>query len=113
MNQSNNYRALSCVIGKLLDKVILSKCQELTDTSQQQFGFKKAHSTTQCTFIVNEVVQLYNSSGSDVYIALLDASRAFDRVEYIKLFEIKPQTCNLSSLFKTSTIFCYLYPIIN
>ena len=90
MNQSNNYRAiaLSCVIGKLLDKVILSKCQELTDTSQQQFGFKKAHSTTQCTFIVNEVVQLYNSSGSDVYIALLDASRAFDRVEYIKLFEI-------------------------
>lgn len=90
MNQSDNYRAiaLSCVIGKLLDKVILSKCQELADTSQQQFGFKKAHSTTQCTFIVNEVVQLYNSSGTDVYIALLDASRAFDRVEYIKLFEI-------------------------
>ena len=55
MNDSDNYRgiALSCVVGKLLDKVILRKCQDLQDTSQQQLGFKKAHSTMQCTFIVN------------------------------------------------------------
>ena len=49
MNDSNNYRgiALSCVVGKLLDKIILRKCQALVDTSYQQFGFKKSHSTVQ------------------------------------------------------------------
>ena len=90
MNDSDNYRgiALSCVVGKLLDKIILKKCQDLQETSHQQFGFKKAHSTVQCTFVVNEVTHLYNSSGSDVYITLLDASRAFDRVDYIKLFRL-------------------------
>ena len=90
MNDSDNHRgiALSCVVGKLLDKIILKKCHDLQDTSHQQFGFKKAHSTIQCTFVVNEVTQLYNSSGSDVYITLLDASRAFDRVDYIKLFRL-------------------------
>ena len=57
-------------------------------TSSHQFGFKKSHSTTLCTFIVNETIQYYINNDSSVASVLLDASKAFDRVEYVKLFRL-------------------------
>ena len=90
LSDSENYRAiaLSSIMGKLLDKVFLLKCASLSNTSDMQFGFKKGHSTMQCSFVVREVIEYYNSRGSDVYIALLDASKAFDRVEFTSLFRL-------------------------
>ena len=57
-------------------------------TTDHQFGFKPGHSTTQCTFVVVEVVQYYLNDGSRVYAILLDASQAFDRVHFIKMFKL-------------------------
>jgi len=90
LNDSNNYRAiaLSSILSKALDHIILFKYQESLCTSDLQYGFKKHHSTTQCTFIVNEVIEYYLKNGSNVNIVLLDASKAFDRVNYIKLFKL-------------------------
>ena len=53
-----------------------------------QFGFKSESSTTACTFVLDEVVNYYNRNSSDVHVVLLDASKAFDRVDHIKLFNI-------------------------
>ena len=53
-----------------------------------QFGFKAKYSTTHCTFALNEVVDYYSRQGSSVFVALLDASRAFDQVHYIRLFRL-------------------------
>ena len=39
-----------------------------------------------CTFAVSEVIQYYLNNSSDVFVMLLDASKAFDRVELMKLF---------------------------
>ena len=39
-----------------------------------------------CTFMALETIERYNNSGSEVHVVLLDASKAFDRVDYIKLF---------------------------
>ncbi len=90
VNNSDNYRAiaLSSILGKLLDKILLLKCNHVFLTSDLQYGFKKKHSTNQCTFVVNEIVQYYISNGSNVFLTLLDASRAFDRVQYVKLFRL-------------------------
>jgi len=90
LNCSDNYRAiaLSSVMGKLLDKIVLDKCTDVFTTSMYQYGFKRAHSTSQCTFVVNETIQYYLNNNSNVYTTLLDASRAFDRVEYVKLFRV-------------------------
>ena len=51
-----------------------------------QFGFKEKFSTSQCTFVMSEIISYYNYNRSDVYVMLLDASKAFDRVNYLRLF---------------------------
>ena len=33
-----------------------------------------------------ETIEYYNENGSDCYLFLLDASKAFDRVEYVNFF---------------------------
>ena len=87
---SDNFRAitLSSIVGKLLDLIILSKEQGALLTSQLQFGFKENISTTQCTYVMQETISYYNANRSNVYALKLDASKAFDRVKFSKLFRI-------------------------
>jgi hypothetical protein len=95
--KSDNYRgvALSSICGKLMDRTLLNKCQSEFETSDLQFGFKPGHSTTHCTFVVDEVVNYYLNRNTDVHAVLLDASKAFDRVHFGKLFKLllKRNTC--------------------
>ncbi len=58
---SYNYRAiaLSSIIGKILDWVILIKERHVLKSSNLQFGFKTDLSTTQCTFCMMETVNYY------------------------------------------------------
>ena len=90
LNDSSNYRAIamSNILGKLLDKVILANHTMALKSSDLQFGFKSESYTTACTFVLDEVVNYYNRNGSEVHVVLLDASKAFDRVDHIKLFNI-------------------------
>lgn len=46
------------------------------------------YSTQQCSFVVNEVVQYNLKNKSTMYACLQDAPKAFDRNEYVKLFQI-------------------------
>ena len=48
--------------------------------------FKKWMSTTQCTYSMLETVNYYNFNKSNVFVLMLDASKAFDTVNYCKLF---------------------------
>jgi hypothetical protein len=41
----------------------------------------------QCTNVVNETISYYNFNKTNVHLLLLDASKAFDRVKYCKLFQ--------------------------
>ena len=77
---SSNYRAiaLSSIICKILDTIILNKHHSILSTSDLQFGFKAKHSTTMCTFAVLETIKYYNNRNTNVHIMLLDASQAFD-----------------------------------
>ena len=90
VNSSDNYRAiaLSSIVGKVLDLIIMKQNCDIFKTSDYQFGFKQKHSTTLCTFAATEIAQYYLNNDSDIYLLLLDASKAFDRVEYVKLFKI-------------------------
>ena len=83
-------------------------CDKSLSSNDSQFGFKQRHSTSQCTFVVKETVQYYLNGGSIVYGMLLDASKAFDRVHFIKLFrlllsrDLCPVICRLIATLCTS-----------
>ena len=85
---SNNYRqiAISSLLGKLFDTIILDKQQMSSETNVLQFGVKKNSSTVICTSMLKETIDYYNENQTDCYLLLLDASKAFDRVEYNQLF---------------------------
>ena len=87
---SENFRAitLGSIVTKLFDVVILSKEQNALATSHLQFGFKQNMSTTHCTYVMMETISYYNANGSNVYALMLDASKAFNRVNYCKLFRV-------------------------
>ena len=54
-------------------------------TVEYQFGFKHGHSTSLCTHSFKHIVEYYTSRG--VFVCFADFSKAFDRVNYWKLFK--------------------------
>jgi len=51
-----------------------------------QFGFKAGHSTSLCAGIVKQTVDYYINRGSHVFTCFVDFRKAFDTVNYWKLF---------------------------
>ena len=51
-----------------------------------QFGYKRCSSITICTTLLLETIDYYHENRSDCFLLLLDASKAFGRIEYVKLF---------------------------
>ena len=88
--KSDNYRGISLfnAICKVFDYVIMYLCDEFLYTSEMPFGFKQNHSTVLCSLMYKEVASNYLQNGSNVYSCLLDASKAFDRIHFGKLFAI-------------------------
>ena len=72
--------ALFNCICKVYDNATSFLYGNYLSTADMQFGYKKGHSTTMCTLIYKEIINQYINNGSDVYSCLLDASKAFDRV---------------------------------
>ena len=89
-NDSDNYRgiAISSLFGKLFDWVLILTQPDALQSSNMQYAFKPDHSTAMCNFVVRENINYYNSHGSEVHAVLLDASKAFDRVNFVKLFHV-------------------------
>ena len=85
---SDNYRAIaiSSIIVKTLDYVILELQPEAFRTSQYQFGFKSRSSTTLCSWAVIESTNYFTSRGGIVYSCFLDLKKAFDLVKLSLLF---------------------------
>ena len=85
---TGSYRAIagSSLILKLFEKTILLIWGELLSSDTLQFGFKKGASTTQCSWLVQEVVGHYLKEGSHPLAVVLDCSKAFDLCKFDKLF---------------------------
>ena len=89
MSDTDKYRsiAISSLLGKILDHIIIEKQSEALKACNYQFGFKAKSSTVLCSTMVNETVQYYTENGGrPVYVLLLDASKAFKRGAFNVLF---------------------------
>ena len=99
LQDSGNYRTITIgtSILKLFEIVILNSQAFSFQTSNLQFGFKKNSSPVMCSMTAQEVISHYNNNKTKAFTVLLDASKAFDRVNYIKLFEklLKRDMCPL------------------
>ena len=98
LTSSDKYRSIanSSVICKILDHVIIDRLSDCLETSDYQFGFKSKSSTVLCSTMVNETIQYYiEKCGKQIYLLLLDATKAFDKVSYKVLFDIllKKKVC--------------------
>ena len=91
ISESNNYRpiALATIISKLFESVLLVKCEDYLSTCSNQFGFKKGHSTDLCIYALKEYIKYYKNRNTSVFVTMLDASKAFDRVNFWLLFEFE------------------------
>jgi hypothetical protein len=89
LQNSANYRGINSFFSslcKLFDHILLNKYRDELRSSNMQYGFKSSHSTAICTSVVKETIQYYTHNKSNVYACLLDASKAFDRLHFGRLF---------------------------
>ena len=85
----DSYRAIAGAsqLLKLFEYVVLIVWSDVLGSDSMQFGFKKGVSTTQCTWLVNEVTTYFMRRGTAVTACLLDCSKAFDKCRFDKLFQ--------------------------
>lgn len=88
VTSANNYRpvAVATTNAKLFELCIPDSLSDQLHTTENQFGFKPAHSTDQCVMLLKERIRSYRSEGGPVYCCFLDASKAFVRVAHATLF---------------------------
>ena len=86
LSDSSNYQAimLSNATTKILE--LICAVNDKVAAVDSQFGFKSGQSTSLCTLSFKHTVQNYTSRGSRVFVYFADFSKAFDRVNYWKLF---------------------------
>ena len=84
-----SYRAIagSSLILKVFEMVVLLLWGNLLSSDSLQFGYKAKTSTTQCTWLVSEVVQLMQRNGINPIVTVLDCSKAFDKCKFSTLFQ--------------------------
>ena len=85
---TNSYRAIagSSLLLKLFDKLVLLLWGHLVISDSLQFGYKTMTGTTQCSWLLMEVVGHFQRSGNNPIVTLLDCSRAFDVCRFSTIF---------------------------
>ena len=89
VNDVNNYRGITLVsvITKVFEHVLLELCFKHLPTDSLQFGFKKNLGCSNAVFVLTETIEYFISKGSSVFVSSLDIKKAFDKVNYFKLFK--------------------------
>ena len=70
--------ALSSVISKVFENVILYRLEEYLWTTNNQFGYKAGHSTDLCVYALTELIEYFKRPPTSVCVAFLEASKDFD-----------------------------------
>lgn len=89
MTTSKNYRsiALSSLILKILDWVIIILYGEFLQFDDFQFGYQNNSSTSLCSWVALETIYQYLQANGTVYGCFMDCTKAFDTVKHSLLFQ--------------------------
>jgi len=72
----------------MLDNIILDRYHVQLMSCDRQFGFKSKSSTHLCSMVLKETVAYYVQNRNPVFCTFLDSTKAFDRVNYCKIFKL-------------------------
>ena len=86
----SNYRpiTISSTISKFFECFLFNSFLSFLTSDPLQFGYKLHTGCPNAIFLLRRVIQHFNNRSSSVYVASIDASKAFDGVNHYKLFSI-------------------------
>lgn len=106
---SDNYRAIaiSSLFLKIFDLCIIDLCKNELVNHDLQFAYQVNSSTTLCSWAALEVANYFVCRKSAVYACILDCTKAFDNVNFVKLFT-KLLSCKVNCLIIRCLLFIYM-----
>ena len=114
ISSSKNYRsiAISSLVLKLLDWIILILYGEALGLDSLQFAYQPGCSTTMCTWTVVETIDYFLRNGGEVFSCMMDMTKACDLVKHSILFR-KLLNAGLPAIFIRLLIFIYINQFAN
>ena len=97
---------------KLLDWIILLLFGSKLGIDDLQFAYQPGVSANMCTWTAIEIVSYFLRNGGNVYVCLMDMTKAFDLVKHSILFK-KFLCAGLSPIFIRLLIFIYMNQYAN
>ena len=78
----NNYRGikLMCHMMKVWERVMERRMRDITEVSENQFGFMPGRSTMGAIFLLRRVIEKYKEKKRDIYMIFIDLKEVYDRV---------------------------------
>ena len=84
--RTNSYRriTITAIVGKVVELHTVSMSRAILDPQQSpyQFGFTKGCSPVYAALMLTEIIAEAKDSGTELYITLMDTSKAFDVVDH-------------------------------
>jgi len=94
-DQINNIRPISIsdVFHTIIEKWLLRKILETYNHCSKQFGFRRGHSCQHAIVTVLETIKSAKRKKKRALVCLIDASKAFDKMNRIKLWKMMLSFC--------------------
>ena len=114
ISSSKNYRsiAISSLVLKMLDWIVISLYGISHGLDELQFAYQSGCSTTMCSWMVVETVSYFMRNGSEVFTCCMDMNKAFDLVQHSLLFK-KLLHAGLPAIFLRLFLVIYLNQFAN
>ena len=106
---SSNYRPITLgpTFSQLFEYLLFDKFGPFLESDNLQFGFKRNHSASHAVFALKSCVDYYLKHGSNVLVAFMDCSKAFDTVSHFGIF-LKLMERGVPLCFLRIIMFLYL-----
>ena len=106
-NDAQNYRGISLIniLAKIYSQLLLNRLTKWTSKHEiimdNQYGFQKGKSTTDCVFLLHSVISKVLNSGEKLYCIFIDYEKCFDKIDRSHLWQ-KLLAENISSKLVTA-----------
>ena len=94
--------AISDSLANLFEKILLIELKRDTSNNSKQFDMAKRSSCQHAIFLINIITRISKQLGKRVYLAAIDATKAFDLIIrqylWVKLIEMNVQPAIIQSI---------------